>query len=60
MQHQAEATHAPTTADRRTFHTFETLGNMVHLGELSWDAVFCLLNTVMSKALPVCYMTFTF
>ncbi len=30
-----------------TFHTSETLGNMVHLGELSWDAVFCLRNTVI-------------
>ena len=33
---------------------------MVHVGEFSWDAVFCLLNTVMSKALPVCYMTSTY
>ena len=38
-----------------TFHTSETLGNMVHLGCCVLLAQYCL-----SKALPVCYMTFTF
>ncbi len=46
---------------REIVHTFETLGNTVQicLGELSLDAVFCLLNTVMLKALHVCSRTLT-